>query len=80
MEFPGRRSTDVAAFVSRCPDLFREKTLGVVAMGGVRAVDPETPPPDGGGPRACARLAPDPDASNNVADGAQNEIFGIQSG
>lgn len=67
-------STDVAAFVSRCPDLFFEKTLGVVVMGGVAPAG-VLGDPAADGSRTCESLEIDADASNNRADEAAAAFF-----
>ena len=83
--------TAVADFVSRCPHLFREKTLSTVCMGGVLPRDEDgravthsdmvskasNNPESGSEPAAvpCFELVPDPDASNNRADEAAAQFF-----
>ncbi|KAH8093594.1 hypothetical protein JL720_4737 [Aureococcus anophagefferens] len=64
--------TDAADFASRSPELFREKTLGAVVMGGVVATGLGV---EDDGVVPCAALVPDADASNNRADEVAATFF-----
>jgi hypothetical protein len=78
LNFPGVRlvvihsQTDAADFASRSPELFREKTLGAVVMGGVVATGLGV---EDDGVVPCAALVPDADASNNRADEVAATFF-----
>lgn len=64
--------TDAADFASRSPELFREKTLGAVVMGGVVATGLGV---EDDGVVPCGALVPDADASNNRADEVAATFF-----